>query len=605
MGRRLTAIERAQLHRGPDDQGQIIGETAAGTFGLAQQRLSIIDLSGAGHQPMVSPCGRYTLVYNGEVYNYKELAAELGPDPILDISTGDTAVVLAALVRWGPDALSRFNGMWALALADKKNGQVLISRDRMGVKPLFHSTIGDTVIFASEVKGVLAGHADHRFKVNRNAVSRFLQQSLTSPGDETFFEGVVAFPSASFAVLDLASGLPIIAAQRFWHHPFEVPRNSGPISPQMVRELLFDSVRLRLRSDVPVGIMLSGGLDSSSILAAAREVTSNARIKALSVVSRDHETNEEPFIDLMARHANCDVIKIQTDDNPQALWDDIPKSVWHYDHPVSSFSNIAHRRIMQAAKDEGIVVLLTGQGADEQLGGYNKFFYFYMLDALRRGQIFHAAEMFSGCLRNGTILNEFKLSHAKRYIPFLRNHSGQNWIGSEALAGTLANTALGGSYQEREFRDMTLLSLPDLLTSEDRASMSLSREMRTPFLDFRLVEILAEASPHQKLSKGWTKHILRQAMAPYLPKEICWRKDKKGYSVPGKGWLTGPLRSQVEAVLNDTMLADQAGYINQSGAKSMYEDFNEGRVGTRYEDVLSIVSLEYWLRSFQNHISFV
>lgn len=496
MVKRLTAIEKSQSHRGPDDSGQIVGRTPAGLFGLAQQRLSIIDLSSAGHQPMVTPCGRYTLVYNGEVYNYRELRAELAPDPILDISSSDSAVVLAALLRWGPKALSRFNGMWALVFVDNAMGQAIVSRDRMGVKPLFYAIIGDTMVFASEVKGILAGHLDHTFNVNRNAVGRFLLQSLTSPGNETFFEGISAFPPSSFAVLDSASGLPRISRERFWYHPFEQPRTSHLVSPETVKELLFDSVRLRLRSDVPVGIMLSGGLDSSCILAAARGVASDAQIKALSVISRDKETNEEPFIDLMAKHA-------------------------------------------------------------------------------------------------------------KRYIPFLREGSGKSWVGPQALSAQLVQTSLGGSYQEREFRHMTLLSLPDLLTSEDRASMSYSREMRTPFLDVRLIEALAEVRPDQKLSKGWTKHILRQAMAPYLPQEICWRKDKKGYTVPGKAWLVGPLREQVEAVLNDTMLAAQAGYIDQSGAKTMYHDLIEGRVGSRYEDILGVVSLEYWLRSFKNNINFV
>jgi asparagine synthase (glutamine-hydrolysing) len=604
MTGRLSAIEHVQLHRGPDDQGKKIIQTAAGTLGLAQQRLSIIDLTDAGHQPMTSPCGRYSLVYNGEVFNYKELAEELGPDPILSISSGDTAVVLAALVRWGPDALSRFNGMWALAFVDNGSGRVVVARDRMGVKPLFYAASDTSIVFASEVKGVLAGNAHRRFQVNSDAVGRFLLQSLTSPGTETLFKGVSAFPAASFAVLDFANGLPQLAPQRFWHHPFEQPRPATTVTPELVRELLFDSVKLRLRSDVPVGIMLSGGLDSSCILAAAREMTNSAKIKALSVVSRDPIANEEPFIDLMARHAECEVIKIQTDDDPVALWDDLERSVWHYDHPVSSFSNIAHRRIMQSAKDNGIVVLLTGQGADEQLGGYNKFLYFYLWDRLRKGSIAGPASMLAGCLANGTIINEFKLSHAKRYIPFLRSRAGQNWVGPRAVAANLINSSLGRSYEEREFRDMTQLSLPDLLTSEDRASMSLSREMRTPFLDYRFVETLAAATPDQKLSKGWTKHILRQAMAPYLPKEICWRKDKKGYTVPGKAWMTGALRSRVEAVLDEPLIAAQEGYIDQSGVREMFASLISGKAGTRYEDVLSVISLEYWLRSFKDQIEF-
>lgn len=599
---RLMTIAAAQRHRGPDGHGTEVFETGRGVVGLGQQRLSILDLTSAGKQPMVSPCGRYMITYNGELYNYRELATELGDDPILDISSGDTAVVLAALARWGSAALSKFNGMWALVFVDRHERKALVARDRMGVKPLYYTQIDDTLVMASEVKGVLAGCLGRRFKVNKNAVGRFLLQSLTSPTLETFFRGVEAFPAASYALLDLDAASPTLTPQRFWWHPYEKDRAVIDVSPDAVRELLFDSVRLRLRSDVPVGVMLSGGLDSSSLLAAARSVSPEADLKVLSVVSRDRSANEEPFIDIMAKHVGCDVIKVQTDDDPQALWDDLDKSVWYYDHPVSSFSNVAHRKIISRARDNGIVVLLTGQGADEQLGGYNKFLYFYLWDSLRRGRPVGPTTMLLGCLINGTVIPEFKFSYAKRYIPFLRERRSADWTGPTLADTTLVPSGLGKSYPEREWRDMTSLSLPDLLDAEDRASMSWSREMRTPFLDYRFVETIARVPVERKLRGGWTKHILRAAMDPVLPASITWRKDKKGYTVPGRAWMTGALASQVREAVEAPMVAEEYGFVESAGIKSLFRDLLDDRSGVRYEDVLSVVALERWFQQFSTFI---
>lgn len=602
MTTRLTAMERAQTHRGPDGRGIVVSQVDGGVFGIGQQRLSILDLSPAGSQPMVSPCGRYVLSYNGEVYNYRELAVELGDDPVLSISSGDTAVVLAALIRWGPDAFRRFNGMWALALFDRERGTVLLSRDRLGVKPLYFSSDAKTLVAASEVKTVLAGSAGRHFKVNKDAVGRFLFQSLTSAGPETFFRGVDAFPAGCYAEVRFGPEGVAISPTPFWRHPFESGREERTVTPDEIRELILDSVRLRMRSDVPVGILLSGGLDSSSLLSAARTVSPNSRIQALSVISRDPETSEEPFIDRMVAHADCEIIKIQSDDDPQGLWDDLDATVWHFDHPVSSFSNIAHRRVIKASREQGVIVLLTGQGADEQLGGYNKFLYFYLMDRLRRGDLAGPLSMIAGCIREGTILREFKMSHAKRYIPFMRSGLTRDWVGPLLRDANLVPTGLGRSYEEREWRDMTSLSLPDLLDSEDRASMSWGCEMRTPFLDYRLVEALAQTPTEAKLSGGWTKHILRRAMADMLPSEITWRKDKKGYSLPGGSWMTGPLRGQIHDLLQEPLAVASAGFVDAEGARQLFAALVEGRPGVRAEDVLSIIALELWMRRFARHI---
>jgi len=599
---RLAEMERAQTHRGPDDRGVLIEAVGAGIVGLGQQRLSILDLSPAGHQPMVSPCGRYALSYNGEVYNYKELARELGEDPIVAMSGGDTAVVLAALVRWGADAFRRFNGMWALAFLDRKEGRLLLSRDRLGVKPFYYSLDGRTLVAASEIKGVLAGSGGQRFGLNVDAVGRYLIQSLICAQPQTFFKGIDEFPVASWAEIDLHASTVVVKAKPFWHHPYEEPRSDlpGPKAEE-IRDLFIDAVRVRLRSDVPVGIMLSGGLDSSAILAAARRVATG-NLRALSVVSRDPTTNEEPFIDRMVAHTGCDITKVQADDDPVRLWDDLSDANWYFDHPVSSFSNLAHRAIIRRARDQGLIVLLTGQGSDEQLGGYNKFFYFFLQDRLRRGRLKGPLSMLAGCIKHGTILPEFTLGTAKRYIPFLRGRLSRSWRGPALDGVSLLESGLRSSYEEREWADLRYFSLPAILASEDRMSMSWSCEMRPPFLDYRLIEALARVPPEAKLVKGWTKHILREAMRDLLPPEIAWRKDKKGYTLPGAFWMRTDLRSRIEDVLNQPMIAAELGLVDAVGARTLYADLLAERSGVRYSDILSIVSLEVWLRRFAPYL---
>lgn len=602
IANRLAAMERAQTHRGPDGRGTLIEATGAGAIGLGQQRLSILDLSPAGSQPMVSPCGRYALSYNGEVYNYKELAVELGDDPIVAMSSGDTAVVLAALIRWGADAFRRFNGMWALAFLDRKEGRLLLSRDRFGVKPLYYSLDGRTLVVASEIKGVLAGAGGRRFALNIDAVGRYLVQSLISAQSQTFFKGIEEFPAASSAEIDLHASSIAIDPKPFWRHPYEEPRSGLP-DPKAddIRELFIDAVRLRLRSDVPVGIMLSGGLDSSAILAAAKQVAAG-NLRALSVVSRDPETNEEPFIDRMVAHTGCEITKVQSDDDPVRLWDDLSDANWYFDHPVSSFSNLAHRETIRRAREQGLVVLLTGQGSDEQLGGYNKFLYFYLQDRVKRGRLAGPLSMLAGCVRHGTILPEFTLGTAKRYIPFLRGRLSRTWCGRALDGVTLLENGLRSSYEEREWADIRYFSLPAILTSEDRMSMSWSCEMRPPFLDYRLVEAFARVPPEAKLVKGWTKHIFRDAMRDLLPPEIAWRKDKKGYTLPGALWMRTVLRPRIEEVLNQRMIASELGLVDRAGVQALFADLLAERSGVRYSDVLSIVSLEVWLRRFAPYL---
>jgi asparagine synthase (glutamine-hydrolysing) len=604
VDRDLRAAAKLQLHRGPDDTGVLVQQLGGVVVGLGHQRLSINDLSARGHQPMVSPCGRYAITYNGEVYNYQELAEELRGDPILDISTGDTAVVLAAIARWGTEAFRRFNGMWALAFLDIEKNQLIVSRDRLGVKPLYWLFDGRRLVFSSEVKAILV-ISGRRFSVNRDIVGRYLVQSLTDTTAQTFFEGIEQTPAGSCAVIDLSQELKAPKFLPYWKHPFVsgAAECDDSLSSQELLALILDSVRIRLRSDVSVGILLSGGLDSSTIIAAAREAKTLKDIRALSVVSSDPSSSEEPYIDMVARHIGCEVTKIQIDLSPMDALDELDRVCWYSDQPVGGFSAVGHRMLMKSARDQKLTVLLTGQGSDEQLAGYNKYFYFCLLHKMRRGNLIGALALLCGALLQGTILREFSFEEAKRYLPRRLNGRQREHLGP-ALAGiSFADTGMAGSIAEREYRDLTSLSVPMLLHYEDRMSMSYSREVRVPFLDYRIVEFLARVPVRNKLRGGWTKAILRDAIAGIVPDPIRWRRDKKGFNVPEKSWARGVFVERFKACFGDEMLAGKLGLVRPFAVRRLYDRYLAGDATVSYKEVFNVYCLERWLRVFADHIA--
>jgi asparagine synthase (glutamine-hydrolysing) len=601
----LRTMNLSQEHRGPDDSGVLVEAVNDTTIlGLGHQRLSVLDLTPDGHQPMVSPCGRYSLIYNGEIYNYIELAEYLGEDPILALSSGDTAVVLAALVRWGTSAFNKFNGMWSLVFYDRVEQQLIVSRDRMGIKPLYVYNDSHSLIFASEVKTILKS-CGRPLRLRRDAIAKYLQQSITNDQDRTFFEEIHAVPPGSFAKVSVTKEKFHLPEYKFyWKHPYAAGTSAELAEPSEdnIRETFLDAVNIRLRSDVPVGVLLSGGIDSSAILGAANEAGRVDTITALSVVSDDVVSNEEPFIDLMATHIGCDVIKLNIDLNPNELLQDLSDVCWYNDQPIVSLSAVAHRKLMEKARDLGLVVLLTGQGADEQLGGYNKFLYFYLADCLRNGQWHNALKMIGGCLRQGTIISEFTLREAKRYLPFLRNRIQVNYFGEFLNGANLADIGGSGSYREREWLDICRYSIPILLHYEDRMSMSWSREMRVPFLDYRLVELFAAVNPKNKLENGWTKAIFRRSMEGILPSQIQWRKDKKGFSVPEAKWIREEFQAHFKEMFYGSMYAVELGIVNQKGIQNLYKQYLNGNLTVNYKEIFNVYCLEIWLRRFEQYI---
>ena len=602
MVRRLEALQSVQSHRGPDGSGQLVINTPrGGLLGLAHQRLSILDLTQRASQPMQSACGRYVLSYNGEIYNYRELAAELGLEQSSEGAWGDTAVLLAALVRWGVQALPKLNGMWAFVFVDRVCNTALVCRDRFGVKPLHWALHSDTLFIASEVKGILA-MSGQRFGLNLDSVAQHVTQSLANTSHATFFCGIESFPPASYALLNLSQPVgDALDFKRYWWHPYErMDTVAAPSDPDQLRDLLADAVRLRLRSDVPCGLLLSGGLDSSSILALAKQ--QGIALHILSAISSDAQSNEEYWINQIARHCQIVPTRIKIDDTPQSFLDELQEATWFNDQPLSGLSMIAHRRLMAAAHQAGIVVLLSGQGSDEQLGGYNKFLYFYLRECLQKGEITRAGALLWNCFQRGTVIGEFKLSEAKRYLPRWSSHR-QAHIGQRLVSAQIVPTYQQLSYAEREWRDVASLSLPLLLHSEDRMSMSFGREIRLPFLDYRLVELLAGISAAQKFNGGWPKWPLRQAMRDVLPSSIAWRRDKKGFNIPEALWLKTCFKPQLDALFASDMRCYDLGLVQAQAMRNMYAQYCAGDKRVAYKDVLNIVTLESWLQAYGSYLT--
>jgi len=604
----LARMVSAIRHRGPDAEGVWTGRAGQHHLAMGHTRLAIIDLSDAGTQPMFLPDGSHGIIYNGEVYNYRELAEELTAHGIEMRSQSDTEVILWALAVWGEAAFAKFNGMWALAWLDRRAGRLTLSRDRFGIKPLYIHQTANAFYFASEIKAILAA-SDARFAVNSQVAGRFIQQSLLDAQKETFFDGIEALPPGHNLSFDLREESWSPRTCSYWTMPEQSSLN-GDLrrDTETLRETFFDAVRIRLRSDVPVGVLLSGGVDSSSIAAAMRHALGqDANLHAMSASSDRPEFDEKPFIERMADHLKCPVHYVELKRDPAEWFRLLTEVIFSNDEPIGSFSPVAHYLLMQQARQLGITVVMSGQGGDELLCGYAKFLGFYIRDLLRSGRLPSAAQVLFGFWKRGTVLSQFEWSEAKRYLPALMRAREIDIRGPRLKELDFRlDVGLGGAHlPERQRDDLYRASVPALVHYEDRSSMAFAREIRLPFLDYRLAGMLVPLAPEFKLREGWTKWIFRKAMEPYLPAAIVWRKDKQGFINPESEWLKHELRGQVLELLSGEMLIAQHGLIDQAALRRRYAMYCrqlQERGAINFKDIFNPVVLELWMRRFERSL---
>jgi asparagine synthase (glutamine-hydrolysing) len=640
----LRAATTTLRHRGPDDEGYLLADTRRGNvlscagddtdrrLGLPRlascadpaydlafgfRRLAILDLSPAGHQPMSSPDGRFWLIFNGEVYNYLELRDELRGLGHAFRSGSDSEVILAAYAQWGAECLARFNGMWALAIWDTVERSLFLARDRFGVKPLYYTADNSVFRFASEIKALVGAHG-LAFRPNDAAIYNYLAGALLpSPQDgRTFFEGVRALPPGRWLMARADS----LTEQRFW-----TLSPAGPVAASgdpaaaaaRYRGLFVDAVRLRLRSDVPMGTCLSGGVDSSSIVCAINRLIADEGVSVEQIGERQKtfsavyeataHYNERPHIEriLQATRAEGNFVVPTW----EALRDDLAGLVWHQDEPFLSTSIFAQWCVMRLARARGITVLLDGQGADEQLGGYLPYILF-LEELVHRGQIGRAwreaRDLQAQTGRSAAGLMARALSRQVRgaWIDRRRRQRRAADIHTAALNPDFAAAQRGQSAGWwRDIEQHTLdehladmieeSSLPHLLRYEDRNSMAFSIEARVPFLDYRFVQAsFTEVAPW-RIHAGWSKWILRKAMAPLVPSEIIWRKDKVGFETPEAAW-TARFAAESLDIFDDACCRD---YLDVAAARRRLAAWPAGGADVRL--VWRWINLALWLRMWR------
>ena len=581
---RLEAMGQAMLHRGPDGGGTEIKDSC----GLVHRRLAILDLSDAGKQPMSTVDGRFWISHNGEVYNYIELRKELEAKGHQFRSGTDTEVILNAYREWGCEAFSRFNGMWGLAIYDVKRKVLILSRDRMGIKPLFVHSNKERLLFGSEIKALLS-YDPSIAKLNYDAAGRFLEHSFLPYEPDTFFEGIVSVPAGT--TLEITQDGQQ-TSESFWTFtPLESPRSlSMRDAAEEFRDLLTDSLRLRFRADVPVGTCLSGGLDSSSLVALSSKKL-GLHPEAFSAVYTEEKYNEAEFVRIMVNEFGLKGHEVSPrGTNLNEIAHDI---IYHQESPVYGPGLFSQWQVMKLATPH-VTVLLDGQGGDELFGGY--FYYFPFLaqilfERAKRGDVSALHELLSnareikamtghdyyaGIFRNkpkrwlkqqlvrnkNRALRELhrtteSLPAARELLKALNLGDGlaeasgnrgpkivhhQLWEAMKYQDQSYKTPAVvtGNPLTDKLWADVTQQSIPSLLRYEDRNSMAYSLEARVPLLDHRIVEFAFSIANELKIDGTWTKQVIREATRGILPESIRARKNKMGYPTPFASWLRMP-----------------------------------------------------------------
>ena len=566
MAGALDAIKR----RGPDDRGFDRHQLAAGIAVLGHTRLSVIDLSSAGHQPMYSSCGRYGLVFNGEIYNYLELRQELTSAGFEFRTHSDTEVLLAAWQHWGRNCLSRLKGMFAFVVLDRASGTLSCVRDAFGIKPFFYATEDGAFLFGSELSALRALFSK-RAKLDWQRAYDYLVHGEYDFGTRTFIQGVSSLLPGHLFTVNLAT-LSVSEPTAWWQPSIEAgqPLAFDEASDRL-RMLLLENVRLHMRSDVPLGAALSGGLDSSAIVCVMRYLEPDADIHTFSYIARGSLVSEEAWVDIVNGHVDAKAHKVMV--SAQDLATDLEDLIATQGEPFGSTSIYAQYRVFRLAREHGITVTLDGQGADELMGGYNG----------HPGQRIHSLLDLRQYQQAWFFLNDWarwpgrsRMEGLKRVVgqyshgvlhELLRQLNGMDALPNWIQAGPLREEGVALRYPAaaqctapgRRMMGALAMSVSErgllgLLRHGDRNSMRFSVESRVPFLTGDMADFMFSLPESYLVSpQGETKHLLRHALRGIVPDEVLQRRDKIGFATPESQWLIGmaeTIRSWLREELN-------------------------------------------------------
>jgi asparagine synthase (glutamine-hydrolysing) len=596
-------------HRGPDGSGEFL----SGPIGLGHRRLTIIDLN-TGSQPMSNEDGTVWVVYNGEIYNFHELRRELEGRGHQFKSTTDTEVIVHLYEELGDQCVTRLRGMFAFALWDERQQRLLLARDRVGVKPLYYANTGKSLLFSSEMKSLLVDPDINR-RVNPNAIDRFLTYYYLA-GNETLFEGIFKLDPGHYLTVQDGE----ISVEQYWDLRFEIP----PCPPSFdeavdgLRELLSRTVKDHMISDVPVGVLLSGGVDSTGILSYATQHADRPMHTFTMGFSGANFQDERPYARLASQKFGTIHHEISMCANDFREF--LPQYVWHMEEPVCEPPAIALYFVSQLARQSSVKVLLSGEGGDEAFGGYQTYRNLLILEKLKSAcgpakgllRLGFQALGHAGCKRIGNYANLIDPTLAKYYLsrtatpytPF--NQLKPELFNSEfaALLGIQPQVMLTHKLFE-QMNGQSLLNsmlyvdtktwLPDdLLVKADKMTMAASVELRVPLLDYRVLEFAASLPLHYKVSGKKLKRILKAALVKTVPEEILNRK-KTGFPVPYDGWM----RKEMKDFVFDTILATNTGldsYFCKDALTNLLQMHQKGQGYSK--EVFSLLVLELWHRQF-------
>ncbi len=546
----LQKMTDVLAHRGPDGEGH--WNNTDETCLLGHRRLSIIDLSDAGNQPM-HYLGRYVIVHNGEIYNYVELRKELEKRGYSFCSKTDTEVIAAAYDCWGEECLQQFDGMFAFSIWDEKEKTLFAARDRFGEKPFFYYYDNNRLLFASEMKALwTAGIAKSpNFKMLFNYITIGYTDNPERP-EETFYENIYKLPAASF--LKFSFIYFSYSIQKYWD--IDLANQQKKITDKEATEtfsnLFAASIKRRLRSDVAVGTSLSGGLDSSSVIAQLSTIhqspADSNRVTAFTASFPGFEKDETAYAKQMVKQFSLEHFTTNVSGNE--LMDDWEKLCYHQEEPFGSASIYAQYKVFELAKQQNIKVLLDGQGADETLAGYHKYYKWYWQELFRKRKLYRSKELTDA--KQLGVAEKFDYQNMiAAYFPVFASVVMERQyllkaIKQEDLTKDFVRLqSREAYYTPPEYFDLNGLlyfntcthGLEELLRYADRNSMAHGREVRLPFLSHELVEFIFSLPSHFKIRTGWTKWLLRTTMEKSLPAEIVWRRDKVGFEPPQKNWM--------------------------------------------------------------------
>ncbi len=587
---RLQSMMDEIRHRGPNDSGKFIEDN----IGLGFVRLSIIDLSSAGHQPMFSDDGNLVLTFNGEIFNYIELREELKELGYSFKSQTDSEVLLKSYQEWGEKCLDKFNGMWAFIIYNRTTGEIFAARDRFGIKPLYYYRDDKEFIYASEIKAIKRG-LDKKLTINEEVVFNYLLYNRTDYNENTFYKEIKKLPHGHYFKIDRDGNFII----KRWYD-LKSRCNKEPIDSKEYLEKLTSSIKLRLRSDVPVGVCLSGGLDSSSI---ASIIVKRLNVKDIhtfsAIYKKGQRGDESEYIDEMKPY-----LKNMHFITPTAstLFEDIYDMVKYLDEPVPTTSIYAQYCVMKLAR-ESVVVTLDGQGADEQLAGYHYFYGFYFKELLKSFEIFNLiSELYYYITKHKSLfaIKSFlffllpkniktKLKKEERsYIKsdFYQQFSKDNILSKELYGSKSLKEALINHFEYK---------LEHLLKWSDLNSMRFSIESRVPFLDYRVVEQTLSQTNDSFIKKGLTKYILREAMKSILPEKIRLRYDKIGFATPEDEWFREKFFQDFIFDILENPSETFKRYIDTKKAIEMYKRHLKKEINCS-RDIWKWINLELWIR---------